>query len=110
MSKRDPMSVVGSATLLLEAITIALAIPFALRSEIPQRSWFIALCVTAIVLAVVATAFIRRPLGVAIGWSVQLFIFVASVLVPAMISLAVVFTALWITALWVANRVRKAHP
>jgi len=103
------MSVVGSATLLLEAITIALAIPFALRSEITERGWFIGLCVAAIALAVVATALMRRTVGVALGWSVQVLIFAASVLVPALISLAIVFTALWVTALWVANRVRKAR-
>jgi hypothetical protein len=110
VAKRDPISIVGSATLLLEAITIALAIPFALRSEITSRAWFVGICVVAIVVAVVATGLMRKKSGVLLGWLVQVLMFVASILVPAMLFLAIVFTSLWVTALWVASKVRKARP
>jgi hypothetical protein len=101
---------VGSATLLLEAITIALAIPFALRSEITSRAWFVGICVVAMVVAVLATGLMRKKSGVLLGWLVQVLMFVASILVPAMLFLAIVFTSLWVTALWVASKVRKARP
>lgn len=109
MSKRDPLSVVGSATLLLEAITIALAIPFALRSPIDDRTWFVAVCVAAIVVCVVATGLMRSKFGLVLGWLVQVLMFLASLLVPAMLVLAIIFTALWVTALWVAHKVRQAR-
>ena len=110
VAKRDPVSIVGSATLLLEAITIALAIPFALRSEITSRAWFVGICVAAIVVAALATGLMRKKSGVLLGWLVQVLMFVASILVPAMLFLAIVFTSLWVTALWVASKVRKARP
>jgi hypothetical protein len=110
VAKRDPISIVGSATLLLEAITIALAIPFALRSEITSRAWFVGICVVAMVVAVLATGLMRKKSGVLLGWLVQVLMFVASILVPAMLFLAVVFTSLWVTALWVASKVQKARP
>lgn len=109
MSKRDPMSVVGSATLLLESIVVALAIPLALRTEMAQKPLFIGLCIAAIGLSIIATAVMRRPLGVWLGWITQALLFGASVLLPAMIFVAVTFTALWVTALWVAKRVRQAR-
>lgn len=109
MSKRDPISIVGSATLLLEAITIALAIPFALRSPLEDRTLFVAVCVAAIVISVVATGLMRKRIGLVLGWSVQALMFAASLLVPAMLVLAIVFTALWVTALWVAHKVRQAR-
>jgi hypothetical protein len=109
VSKRDPMSVVGSATLLLETIVVALAIPLALRTEVAQQGLFIGLCVGSIAVSVLATATMRKPLGVWLGWLAQILLFGASFLLPAMIFVAVVFTALWVTAIWVAGRVRRAR-
>ncbi len=103
------MSVVGSATLMLESIVIALAIPLAVRTDMTQRTLFIGLCVGAISLAVLGTALMRKPIGVWLGWLTQVVLFASAVLLPAMIFVAVVFTALWVTALWVARRVRQAR-
>lgn len=109
MSKKDPMSVVGSATLLFESIVVLLAIPLALRTDVNQKGLFIGLCVGSIGLSVLATALMRKPIGVWLGWLVQVLLLAASFLLPAMIFVAIAFTALWATAIWVAKRVRKAR-
>lgn len=50
-------------------------------------------------LAVLAAALLRSPVGIALGWAVQIACLLATPVVPAMGIIGVVFTALWVTAL-----------
>ncbi|WP_240917991.1 DUF4233 domain-containing protein [Phycicoccus sp. HDW14] len=51
------------------------------------------------VLAVVAAGLMRGPLGLPLGWLVQVLTWASAVLVPAMVGVAVVFTGLWVLLL-----------
>lgn len=109
MSKRDPMSVVGSATLLLELVVIALAIPFAIRAPVEQLTIFLVLCSIAMILAVAGVATMRKSVGVWLGWATQACVIAAGFVSLPMLVVALMFTSLWITAIWVARRVKDAR-
>ena len=51
------------------------------------------------VLAFVAAGLLRAPLGLPLGWLVQLLTWLSAFLVPAMIGVGVVFTGLWVLCL-----------
>ena len=51
------------------------------------------------VLAFVAAGLLRGPLGLPLGWLVQLLTWLSAFLVPAMIGVGVVFTGLWVLCL-----------
>lgn len=57
------------------------------------------------VLAVVAAGLMRGPLGLPLGWLVQVLTWASAVLVPAMVGVAVVFTGLWVLLLVQGNKV-----
>ncbi len=46
--------------------------------------------------ALVASALMRRPIGITLGWLVQALTWASAFVVPAMIGVAVVFTLLWV--------------
>ena len=50
-------------------------------------------------LAFVAAGLLRGPLGLPLGWLVQLLTWLSAFLVPAMIGVGVVFTGLWVLCL-----------
>ena len=47
----------------------------------------------------VAAALLRTPVGLGVGWLVQLATLACGVVVPTMILVGLLFTALWVTAL-----------
>lgn len=49
--------------------------------------------------ALVASALMRRPIGITLGWLVQALTWASAFVVPAMIGVAVVFTLLWVVLL-----------
>jgi hypothetical protein len=51
------------------------------------------------VLAFVAAGLLRGPLGLPLGWLVQLLTWLSAFLVPAMIGVGLVFTGLWVLCL-----------
>ena len=51
------------------------------------------------VLAFVAAGLLRGPLGLPLGWLVQLLTWLSAFLLPAMIGVGVVFTGLWVLCL-----------
>lgn len=51
------------------------------------------------VLAIVAAGLMRGPLGLPLGWLVQLLTWASAVVVPAMIGVGLVFTGLWVLCL-----------
>lgn len=50
-------------------------------------------------LALVASGLMRRPVGITVGWLVQLLTWVSAVVVTVMLGVALVFTALWVLLL-----------
>ena len=51
------------------------------------------------VLAIVAAGLMRGPLGLPLGWLVQLLTWASAVILPAMIGVGLVFTGLWLLCL-----------
>lgn len=51
------------------------------------------------VLCLYSSASMRKPLGIPLGWALQVATFLVSFIVPMMFFVAVIFFALWITAL-----------
>lgn len=51
------------------------------------------------VLAIVAAGLLRGPLGLPLGWLVQVLTWASAVAVPAMIGVGLVFTGLWVLCL-----------
>ncbi|PKW28065.1 DUF4233 domain-containing protein [Phycicoccus duodecadis] len=51
------------------------------------------------VLALVGAGLMRSPVGITVGWLVQVLTWVSGLVVPAMFGVAVVFTALWLLLL-----------
>ncbi len=50
-------------------------------------------------LALVAAGLMRGPVGISLGWLVQVLTWASAALVPAMVGVAVVFSALWLLLL-----------
>ncbi|KGN34727.1 hypothetical protein N802_01235 [Knoellia sinensis KCTC 19936] len=48
------------------------------------------------VLAVIAAGLLRGPLGLPLGWLVQVLTFASAVIVPAMFAVGLIFTGLWV--------------
>jgi hypothetical protein len=66
-------------------------------------------------LSLLAAAMMRRPLGVTLGWLVQLATVASAAVVPAMLVVGVIFGALWVTSLVQGHRIdtiqdRRALP
>lgn len=51
------------------------------------------------VLALVASGLMRSPVGITVGWLVQVLTWVSALVVTAMVGVAVVFTVLWVLML-----------
>lgn len=51
------------------------------------------------VLAIVGSGLMRSPVGITVGWLVQVLTWVSALVVPVMIGVAVVFTGLWVLLL-----------
>ena len=50
-------------------------------------------------LCLLAAALMRRPVGVTLGWLVQVLTWASSVVLPAMLGVGLIFTALWVLLL-----------
>jgi hypothetical protein len=58
-------------------------------------------------LSLVAAGLMRSPVGVSLGWLVQVLTWASALLVPAMIGVAVVFTTLWVLLLVQGTKVDR---
>ena len=78
------MRVLATSVLAFEAIVVALGIPVAVRlgpaAGHGATPWVGALLV---LLCILAAAMVTRPVGVALGWAVQVLVLAAGLLVPA---------------------------
>jgi hypothetical protein len=50
-------------------------------------------------LSLVAAGLMRSPVGITLGWLVQVLTWASALLVPAMVGVAIVFTVLWVLLL-----------
>ena len=92
------MRTLCSAVLMLQAIVLGLAIPVALTvSDLDDAAaaWGGA---GLVVLCVVATGLLGRPIGLVLGWTVQVLAFLSGIFVPAMFVVGLMFGALWAAA------------
>ncbi len=104
------MRVLGTTVLAFEWLIVALAVPVAVNTadvRAPAAWGFLAIIT---VLIGVAIATITRPVGVAVGWAIQVLTLAAGFLVPLvpLIILAVIFTGLFYAAVRLARRVDAA--
>lgn len=98
MTWRMLASVLGS-----QALVILLGALLARGTAIAQgddnsRTLLWAGCALA-VLAFVAAGLLRGPLGLPLGWLVQLLTWLSAFIVPAMIGVGLIFTGLWVLCL-----------
>ena len=66
---------------------------------------FFALVARGNALALVVSGMMRSPVGITLGWLVQVLTWASAVLVTAMIGVALVFTLLWVLLLVQGHRV-----
>lgn len=57
------------------------------------------------VLCLVAAGLMRSPIGVTLGWLVQIATFAGAFVVPMMIAVGVIFAALWVGLMLVGTRI-----
>ena len=60
-----------------------------------------------VVLMIVAIALLRYPIGVILGWLVQLIVVAAGFLVPAFFIVGAIFTAMWTYCMITASRLER---
>lgn len=109
------MRVLGSTVLVFEWLIVALAVPVAVNTADVRVgvAWGFLGLIT--VLVIVAIARITTPVGVAVGWSVQVVTIAAAFVVPLvpLAILGVIFAGLYYAAIRLAQRVdtvRAAPP
>lgn len=92
--------VIGSATLIFQAVVFALAIPVAAALKPGLGGWVAA---ALMVLAVVGAMTARRG-DIVVGTVTQVISVVASFFVPIAIPLALIFAGLWVTAVYYGRK------
>ena len=60
-----------------------------------------------VVLMIVAIALLRYPIGVILGWLIQLIVVAAGFLVPAFFIVGAIFTAMWTYCMITASRLER---
>jgi Protein of unknown function (DUF4233) len=98
------MRVIGSATLIFQAIVFALAIPVAAALEPGVGGW---VATGLMVLAIVGAATARRG-DIVVGTVTQVASVLASLFVPITIALALIFAGLWATAVYYGRKADAA--
>jgi hypothetical protein len=98
------MKVIGSATLIFQAIVFALAIPVAAALKPGVGGWIAALLM---VLALVGAVTARRG-DIVVGSVTQVVSVLASVFIPVALPLALIFAGLWVTAVYYGRKADAA--
>lgn len=91
------MRVLGTSVLAFQAIVLALFIPVGVTTSWGATAGWIGAAL--VLLCVVAIGLLRSPVGVAVGWAVQVLTIATGFIVPAMFGLGALFAALWWAAL-----------
>lgn len=99
------MRVLGSSVLIFEAIILGLFIPVGyFTGYLASGTIAIWVGVVLIIMSIVATAMLRSPAGIAIGWLVQVGMILSGLLVPIMFGLGLLFAVLWWAAIYYGRR------
>ena len=99
------MRVLTSSVLVFEIILIVLLIPTILAFENRNQLVLIALSLAIVILAILAMGLMKKPIGLILGWIVQITLFVIGGFVGlgffagAIWILAAIFTVLWYLAI-----------
>lgn len=88
------MRVIGSATLMFEAMVFALAIPVAAALKPGVGGW---VALLLMIMALVGTYTVRKG-DIVVGSATQVLSVLASLFIPIIIPLALIFAGLWVTA------------
>ncbi len=104
LSAKNPMRVVLLTVLLSEVLIFALAIPvMVLVSDVPAGRALI-FAGGAALLALVASAMMRRPVGYPLGWLTQVAAVALGLLTPTMYVIGALFLALWLVTFLLGRR------
>ena len=100
----ERMKVIGSATLIFQAVVFALAIPVAGALKPGIGGWVAA---GLMVLALVGAMTARRG-DIIVGSVTQVLSVLASVFIPIALVLALIFAGLWVTAIYYGRKADAA--
>lgn len=96
-----------SATLVFEAVVLALFVPVAIKVSHVAPSAAAAIGGGLAVVCLVVCALLRYRLGYLVGSLVQLAMIATGVWAPVMYGLGVAFAALWATGIWLPTRYER---
>lgn len=96
-----------SAILTFELMVVLFAalVAYGLREPGTSAGTIWAVAGGVALLCLVAAATVRRPVGIWIGWVVQVALLASGLVVPAMVVVGLIFAALWAVALYLGGRI-----
>lgn len=106
----NPMRVVLLAVLIFEVIVFGLAVPVMIFVSNVSGSLAALTGGGAAVLALVAAAMLRAPVGYYIGWVTQLVGIALGLLTPGMLIVGIMFAALWAFTFVLGRRLARNRP
>jgi len=109
MSERtkSPRRGMCAAILVLEALTLALAVPVMIAvGEVPVGA-ALAAGLGLAALCVLASGLLRRPWGYQLGWALQVGAVALGFLLPTMFGLGALFVLLWGTADLLGRKIER---
>ena len=65
----------------------------------PKKNLYLIIGVVLGVLCLYSSASMRKPLGIPLGWFLQVATLLTAIIVPSMVFVGVIFLALWVTAI-----------
>ena len=106
----NPMRVVLLSVLIFEAILFGLAVPVMIFNSDISGGVATALGAGGALLALVATAMMRKPLGYLLGWITQVAAILMGFANGAMFVVGGIFAGLWIITFVLGKRLDGAKP
>lgn len=106
----NPMRVVLLSILIFEAILFGLAVPVMIFTSSISSGVATALGVGGALLALVATALLRKPVGYLIGWIIQVAAIAMGFANGAMFVVGGMFAGLWVITFVLGKRLDAAKP
>ncbi|TWP37646.1 DUF4233 domain-containing protein [Leekyejoonella antrihumi] len=98
MTRRFAALVIGSQSLV---VFFGALVAYALAKAQGQAAHtaYLTVGIVLALLCIMAAGTLRRPWGVALGWSIEIATLISAVVVPMMFVVGLIFIALWATAL-----------
>lgn len=110
LKPKNPMQKALLSVLIFEAIVFGLAIPGMIQvSDTPVTTAFVAGLLAAL-LALVAAALLRGPLGYLLGWVTQVVVIGFGFLTEMMFALGTVFAVVWVAMFLMGRRLERVVP